>query len=38
MRRIHDLVLAQCQFVVATHSPILLGYPDSTIFELGPDG
>ena len=38
MRRIHDLVRAHCQFVVATHSPILLGYPDSTIYELGPDG
>jgi predicted ATPase len=38
MRRIHDLVRAHCQFVVATHSPILLGYPDSAIYELGPDG
>jgi predicted ATPase len=38
MRRIHDLVRAHCQFVIATHSPILLGYPDGTIYELGPDG
>ena len=38
MRRIHDLVRAHCQFVVATHSPILLGYPDCAIYELGPDG
>ena len=26
------------QFVVATHSPILLGYPDATILELSEDG
>jgi predicted ATPase len=38
MRRIHDLVRMHCQFVVATHSPILLGYPDATIYELTPDG
>ncbi|MDP2312430.1 MAG: AAA family ATPase [Pseudomonadota bacterium] len=28
----------RCQFVVATHSPILLGYPEGTIYELGDDG
>jgi predicted ATPase len=38
MRRMHDLVRAECQFVVATHSPVLLGYPDAAIFELGEDG
>ena len=38
MRRIHELVLEHSQFVVATHSPILLGYPDATILELGDDG
>jgi predicted ATPase len=38
MRRIHDLVRAECQFVVATHSPVLLGYPDAVIYELGEDG
>jgi len=38
MRRIHDLVRAHSQFVVATHSPILLGYPDAAIFELGAEG
>ena len=32
MRRIHS------QFVIATHSPILLGYPDASIVELGDDG
>ena len=38
MRRMHELVAADCQFVVATHSPILLGYPDATIYELGEEG
>ena len=38
MRRMHDLVGLHCQFVVATHSPILLGYPDALIYELGEDG
>jgi predicted ATPase len=31
-------VAAHSQFVVATHSPILLGYPDATIYELNADG
>ncbi len=26
------------QFVIATHSPIILAYPDSTIFSLTPEG
>ena len=38
IRRIHELVQQHSQFVVATHSPILLGYPDATILELGDDG
>ena len=38
MRRMHELVRDDCQFVVATHSPILLGYPGATIYELGEDG
>ena len=38
MRRMHELVQEHSQFVVATHSPILLGYPDATILELGEGG
>jgi predicted ATPase len=38
MRRMHELVVEHSQFVVATHSPILLGYPDATILELSDDG
>ncbi len=36
--RIHDLAQAESQFVIATHSPILLAYPGATIFSLDPDG
>jgi predicted ATPase len=36
--RVHDLVGTGAQFVVATHSPILLAYPGATIYELGPGG
>jgi predicted ATPase len=38
MRRIYELVQEHSQFVVATHSPILMGYPNATILELGDDG
>jgi predicted ATPase len=38
IRRMHELVQQHSQFVVATHSPILLGYPDATILELSDDG
>ena len=38
IRRMHELVEQRSQFVVATHSPILLGYPGATIYELGDDG
>ena len=38
IRRMHELVQQHSQFVIATHSPILLGYPEATILELGDDG
>ena len=38
IRRMHELVRQHSQFVIATHSPILLGYPDATILELADDG
>jgi len=34
----HDLVRAHSQFIIATHSPILLAYPGALIYQLGPDG
>lgn len=36
--RLHDLVKAGSQFVIATHSPIVLAYPESIIYELGDEG
>jgi predicted ATPase len=38
LSRLHDLVEARSQFIVATHSPILLAYPAATIYELGSQG
>ncbi|HEV7132136.1 MAG TPA: AAA family ATPase [Gaiellaceae bacterium] len=38
MRRMHDLVAEGSQFVVATHSPILLGYPQARIYVLSDEG
>ena len=35
LAHIHRLAEAEgCQFVIATHSPILLGYPEATIYEI----
>ncbi|MEV6554182.1 hypothetical protein AB0M22_00580 [Nocardia sp. NPDC051756] len=33
-----DLTARGCQFVVATHSPILLALPGATIYEIAEDG
>ncbi len=38
LSRIHDLVLDASQFVIATHSPILMAYPDAWIYECGAGG
>jgi predicted ATPase len=38
LSRIHDLVLDDSQFIIATHSPILMAYPDARIFLCGADG
>ena len=36
--RMHQLVQAGSQFVVATHAPILMAYPDARIYRLDGDG
>jgi predicted ATPase len=36
--RMHDLIAADSQFVIATHSPILMAYPGAWIYQLGPHG
>jgi predicted ATPase len=33
--RIHELVKKGAQFIIATHSPILMAYPNAQIFLLG---
>jgi predicted ATPase len=38
LRRIHDLVLANSQFIIATHSPILMAYPGAKILQLSGAG
>ncbi|WP_097025467.1 AAA family ATPase [Clostridium peptidivorans] len=35
--RIHDLVQNDSQFIIATHSPIVMAYPDSILYELNDD-
>ncbi|ANF96739.1 AAA family ATPase [Paenibacillus bovis] len=36
MRIIHDLT-PRCQFIIATHSPILMGYPEADIISFDED-
>ena len=38
LSRFHELVLQGSQFVIATHSPILMAYPDALILHCGPTG
>lgn len=38
LSRIHDLVKDDSQFIIATHSPILMAYPDACIYHCGPEG
>lgn len=38
LSRIHNLVLNDSQFIIATHSPILMAYPDAWIYLCGEDG
>jgi predicted ATPase len=36
--RLHQLVERDSQFIIATHSPIIMGYPDARILQLSDDG
>ena len=38
LTRMHDLIAEQSQFIIATHSPILMAYPDAWIYQIGPKG
>lgn len=37
LSRMHDLVKRESQFIIATHSPIIMAYPDAIIYELTED-
>lgn len=36
--RMHELVQQHSQFIIATHSPILMSYPGADIYLLGEEG
>jgi predicted ATPase len=38
LRRVHELVCEGSQFIIATHSPLILAYPESTIYACSADG
>jgi predicted ATPase len=38
LARIHTLAKAGSQFIIATHSPILMAYPDAHIYSCSQDG
>lgn len=38
LSRMHDLVQTNSQFIIATHSPILMAYPDARIYACTPGG
>lgn len=35
--RLHQLVQSRSQFIIATHSPILMSYPDACIYQIDND-
>ncbi len=34
----HRLIRSRSQFIIATHSPILMAYPEAILYSFGPDG
>jgi predicted ATPase len=38
LTRLHDLCENKSQFIIATHSPILLAYPDAVIYQITENG
>ena len=38
LTRIHDLVGEKSQFIIATHSPILMAFPDACIYQFSQSG
>lgn len=38
LTRMHDLIESGSQFLIATHSPIIMAYPDSLIYQFSAQG
>ncbi len=38
LAKMHELVLARSQLIIATHSPIFLGYPNAWIYQVSEHG
>jgi predicted ATPase len=38
LARMHQLVRKRSQFIIATHSPIVMAYPDAVIYEMSEAG
>jgi len=38
LRRINELISQKSQFIIATHSPILMAFPNAIIYNLGEKG
>jgi predicted ATPase len=36
--RMHDLVQDFSQFIITTHSPLIMAYPDAWIYQFGAEG
>ena len=38
MQRMDELVRQDSQFIIATHSPMLIAFPDAEVYRIGEDG
>ena len=38
LARLHELVALGSQFIIATHSPIVMAYPGATIYHVSEEG
>lgn len=38
LKRMDELIHQDCQFILATHSPLIMAYPDAWIYEFGSSG
>lgn len=34
----HELIAKNSQFIIATHSPILMAYPDADLYQIDESG